>query len=377
MSISVKKVTSKNGIMDFIKLPWKIYKNNPNWVPPLIAEEKERFDKSKYPFFEHSEADFFLAEKDGELVGRIAAIKNNNHLKTYNDDLGFFGFFESIDDQEVANALFDKAEEWLDKRGLKAVRGPENYSQNDEIGLLIDAFDLPPTIMMTYNPEYYIDLYKNYGFAKEKDVLAYVIHDAEEIPERLARSIDVIEKRYKFTIRQFDSSNFEEEAERVVSVYNEAWSKNFGAVKLTDSEIQHLKEQLKPIIVPEMVFIAEVNDRPVGVSLSIPDINRILKDLNGRLLPTGIFKLLWQKFTNWKNISFVRVLIMGVLEEYRHMGIDMAFYYYTFKNGIEFGFNSGEMSWILEDNHAMRNALGRLDNCRPYKTYRLYQKDIG
>ncbi|MCF7886678.1 MAG: N-acetyltransferase [Candidatus Marinimicrobia bacterium] len=376
MGLVVEKVKNKSEMKKFIKLPWRIYEDDEDWVPPLLAEEKEKFNKEKYPFFEHSEADFFLARQDGKILGRIAAIKNNNHLDTYNDDLGFFGFFECINDQKVANALFNKAEQWLKKRGLKKIRGPENYTQNDEIGLLVDAFDLPPTIMMTYNPRYYIDLLNNYGFSKEKDVLAYVIKNAEEIPDRLARNIEIIEKRYDFTINQIDMKNFERDAEKVVSVYNEAWSKNWGAVKLTDSEIEHLKEQLKPILVPEMVYIAEVNGKPVGVSLTIPDVNRVLKDMNGRLLPTGIFKLLWQKLTGWKDVHFVRVLILGVLEEYRHMGIDMAFYYYTFKNGLKLGFNSGEMSWILEDNYPMRNALERLDNCHPYKTYRLYQKEI-
>ena len=376
MSLTIQKVTDKSELKQFIKLPWKIYEDNENWIPPLIIDEKGKFNKDEYPFFEHSDADFFLAKKGEKNVGRIAAIKNNNHLKTHNDGVGFFGFFECINDQEVADALFRKAEIWLKERDLEYIRGPENYTQNDEMGLLVDAFDLPPTIMMTYNPEYYIDLLKNYGFSKEKDVLAYVIEDAEEIPDRLERSINIIEKRYDFTIRKFDKSNFERDANKVASVYNEAWSKNWGAVKLTDSEIEYLKKELKPILVPDMVFIAEVDGKPVGVSLSIPDVNRILKDMNGRLFPTGIFKLLWQKFNNWKDIHFVRVLIMGVLEEYRHMGIDMAFYYYTFKNGIRMGFNSGEMSWILEDNYPMRNALERLDNCHPYKTYRVYQKDI-
>ena len=376
MSLQVKKVEGKSDLNKFIKLPWKIYEDDEYWVPPLLIDEKERFNKDKYPFFEHSDADFFLAVENGSVLGRIAAIKNNNHLKTYGDDLGFFGFFESVNDQKVANALFERAEEWLDKRGLTQVRGPENYNQNEEVGTLVEGFDSTPTIMMTYNPEYYIDLITNYGFTKEKDLLAYAINNAERIPDRLERKINIIEKRYDFNVRQFDSSNFEAEANKVVSVYNDAWSKNFGAIKLTDSEIEHLKDELKPILVPEMVFIAEVDDKPVGVSLTIPDVNRVLHDLNGRLLPTGIFKLLWQKLTKWKDVHFARVLILGVLEEYRHMGIDLAFYYYTFKNGIELGFNSGEMSWILEDNYPMRNALERLYGCHPYKTYRLYQKDI-
>jgi hypothetical protein len=376
MSVIVSKVTSKKDLQQFIKLPWKIYQNDENWVPPLLTDEKEKFNKNKFPFFEHSEAELFLARKNGEVAGRIAAIKNNNHLKTYQDDVGFFGFFECINDQDVADALFAAAEKWVAQRGLKKIRGPENYSQNETMGVLLNAFDKAPVIEMTYNPQYYVSLIENYKFLKIKDVYAYALHNITEIPERIARKVGIAEKRYNVNIRPVELKNLDEEARKVVEIYNQAWSENWGAVKLTEKEMEHIKNQLKMILMPGMAFLAEIDGKPVGTSLTIPDINQILIKMNGRLFPFNIFRLLWQKLRNWKDINFVRVYIMGVLEEHRHKGIDLAFYYYTFKNSLKKGIHAGEMSWILEDNTPMINALERLPGIEKYKTYRLYQKVI-
>lgn len=356
----------------FIRLPWKIYKNDPNWVPSLVIQEKEKFDKNKFPFFEHSEADFFVAEKDGEIVGRIAAIKNNNHLKVYNDNTGFFGFFESINDQNVANALFDTANNWLKERELKKVRGPENYSQNEEAGLLIDAFDKPPVIMMTYNPSYYINLIENYGFKKKMDLYAYNIKNAEQIPSRLQNAVSLLKKRYNFNIRKVNVKNIDAEIEKIKSIYDTAWSENWGAVPFTKSEIEHLKKELIQILIPDLAFIAEIDNKPVGVSLTVPDINEALIKINGRLFPFGLVKLLWYQ----RKIKGVRVLILGIIPGQRNKGIDTALYYETFKNGLKKGFHNGEMSWILENNYPMRNALEKIYGAKIYKTYRLYEKNI-
>ncbi len=376
MTLIVRQVSKKKDLKQFIRLPWKIYKDNKNWVPPLLIDEKEKFNKNKFPFFEHSDADFFLAERNGEIVGRIAAIKNNNHLKTYQDDVGFFGFFESINDQAVANALFEKAELWLANRGLKTIRGPENYSQNETMGVLLNAYDRPPVIEMTYNPPYYVDLIENYQFKKIKDVYAYALENIQKIPDRIAKTVHIAEKRYNVTIRPIEIKNLDDDAHKIVDIYNQAWSENWGAVKLTDKEMAHIKNELKMILIPNMALLAEIDGKPVGTSLTIPDINQLLIKMNGHLFPFNIFRLLWQKLRGWKDIDFVRVYIMGVLEEYRHMGIDLAFYYYTFKHSLEMGINAGEMSWILEDNYPMINALERIPNIKRYKTYRLYQKDI-
>ncbi|HCL00047.1 MAG TPA: N-acetyltransferase [Candidatus Marinimicrobia bacterium] len=373
MSIEIVPVHTKNEMTQFIKFPWKIYSGNPNWVPPLLSEQKKMFSKQRSPFFEHSDAEFFLAKRNGEITGRIAAIKNNNHLKVYNDGVGFFGFFEAINDRETAHALFEKAAAWLKKQGLKYIRGPENYSQNETAGLLIDAFDQPPVIEMTYNPPYYIDLIESAGFKKKMDLYAYSIKDVNDIPNRLARAVKKIRKSADFTVREINMKKLDEDVKRVKLVYNAAWAENWGAVPLTDNEIEDLKNNLKPVIIPDMALIAEIDGNPVGVSFTIPDINEALIKLrSGRLFPFGIFKLLWYN----RKITGTRTVIMGVLKEHRHKGIDIVFYYETFKNGLRRGFNKGEMSWILENNLHMRRALEKIYGTHIAKTYRLFEKEM-
>lgn len=372
MAITVTPVVSSHERRAFIRFPWKIYSGNPYWAPPLLSKQKSLFNRRKFPFFEHSEAEFYLARQDEQIVGRIAAIKNNNHLKVYKDGVGFFGFFECIDDQEVADALFKRAEEWLAARGLTKIRGPENYSQNEDCGLLIDAFDRPPVIMMPYNPPYYQQLLENYGFQKAIDLYAYAIEYADRIPDRLERAAQQIYQQADFTVRQVNLKKIDEEIVKIRAVYNSAWAENWGAVPLTDREIDHLKKQLLQIVNPKICFIAEKNGQPIGVSIAVPDLNEILIKLNGRLFPFGIFKLL----TGYKKITGVRVLIMGVLKEHRHKGVDLLFYYETFKNGLSCGYNHGEMSWILENNLPMRRALEKIYGTKIYKTYRLYEKSI-
>lgn len=373
METYVTPVKTKREMRRFIRFPWKIYRGNTAWVPPLISEQKAMFDRMKFPFFEHSEVEFFLAYRNRRVVGRIAAICNNNHLKIYHDETGFFGFFESIDDQSVADALFIAAEDWLKRHGLKRVRGPENYSQNEECGLLIDAFDKPPVMMMTYNPPYYPKLIEAAGFKKAIDMYAYAIEGADKVPERLASAVAEIRKNADFTVRNIDLNKLDEEVELIKKVYNAAWSENWGAVPFTDSEVEHLKNALKQIVIPEMVFIAEIEGEPVGVSLTAPDINQALIHLNGRLFPIGIFKLLWYS----RRINKARVIIMGVMKEHRHKGIDTLFYYETFHNGLKHGFNCGEMSWILENNAPMRRALEKIYGTKIDKTYRIFEKPIG
>jgi len=371
--VNVFPVRTKKDLKKFIMLPWKIYKGDKNWVPPLIIDQKETFNKKKFPFFEHSDAEFFLAESDGEIVGRIAAIKNNNHLKIYNDGVGFFGFFESVNDVEVARALFERAEEWLKSQGLKKSRGPANYSVNEEIGLLVKGFDSPPVIMMPYNPKYYQDLISSLGYEKVMDLYAYqIVKQSDNVPKLLEEKVKMIKSRASFVVRKIDMKKLDEEVEKIKVIYNQAWSENWGAVPLTDKEIEHFKNNLKLIVDPDLVFIAERNGKPVGLSLTIPDFNEVLIKLNGRLLPFGIFKLLYYK----KKIRGVRTLIMGVLKEHRKIGIDTVFYYETFKNGLKKGYEKCEMSWILESNRLMKYAIENLGVARQYKTYRIFEKQI-
>lgn len=373
MDFSIRALDSKkrSDRNTFINMAWDIYKNDPNWVPPLKLDQHTLLNPEKHPFHEHAKSQLYVAEQNGKVLGRIAAFVNYKHNEFWDDNVGFFGFFECINDQEVANGLFTNACNWLKSENRSHIRGPFNWSTNEECGLLVDAFDSDPVIMMTYNPPYYIDLIEKACFNKEKDLYAYHIQNAHEIPERLERGIQVLKKRYNFTMRTLDMKNFWDEVERVKKVYNEAWSKNWGAVPMTDDEFDHLAKDLKLIVDPDLCFIAEMDGEIVGFSLTIPDANQAIKKANGRLFPLGIVKLLWYK----RKLDFVRVLALGVIEEYRTHGIDTAMYFETFKNGFEKGYTSGEMSWILEDNYPMRNALERM-GAEIYKTYRIYQQPL-
>jgi len=369
--INIRTVNSKAELKAFIKFPWEIYKGNSNWVPPLIIDRMEFLNREKNPFFQHSDAELFTADKNGSIVGRIAAVKYSRHLETYNDGTGFFGFFECVDDKEVAHTLFQRAEGWLSDQGLKAVRGPMNFTINDECGLLVNAFDLPPVLLMTYNPPYYQELIESYGFEKAQDLFAYRITRPEDIPDRLKRAMKILEKRHGIRIRTVNIKDFDNEVERVHRIHDQAWSENWGAVPLTKDEFHKIGKELKMILDPDLVFMAEANGTPVGVTVCVPNMNVALKHANGRLLPFGLFKILWHK----RKIDSLRVLIMGVLKEYRHMALDTAMYFKLMEASLAKGYQWAEMSWILESNTSMRRVLERLD-CKLYKTYRIYEKAI-
>lgn len=370
-SIQIVPVTNKKEQMEFIKFPWKIYKNDPYWVPPLIIDMKKMMNRDKYAFFEHSKVDFFLARRNGKTVGRIAAILNNRHNQVHNDNIGFFGFFETLNDAEVAKSLLDTASDWCRQKGLESIRGPMNYSQNDTCGLLIDSFDSSPVILMTYNPEYYIGLIENYGFKKAMDLYAYYLSAEKQMPKRLIRVAEKIKKELNITIRPIRMKNFQEEVNKVKKVYNAAWSPNWGFVPLTDNEIEQIAMDLKPAVDPDIVYMAEDNGEPVGFSLAIPDMNIAIKKANGRLFPTGLLKILWNK----RKIDGLRVVIMGVIPEYQKRGIDSVFYWETYRNGVKKGYKWGEFSWILENN-VMMNRAARMMGAHVYKTYRVYEKQL-
>ena len=370
-TIEITRVTSKKDLKDFIKLPWKIYKNDPNWVPPLISQQKANFDKKKHPFFEHSEADFFIARKGKELVGTIVAILNNRHNKVHEENVGFFGFFETVQDYNVAEKLLDTVMDWAKSKKLDYIRGPENYSQNEVSGLVVDGFDSPPAILMAHNPPYYKDFLEQYGFTKAMDMWAYCMDKDTQIPERLIKVVERIKARSDVTFRNINKKILNKEVEKVKYIYNHAWEKNWGFVPLTDREIDHIADELKPIVDPDIVFFAEKDGEPIGFSLAAPDINQALQKINGRLFPFGIFKLLYHA----RKINRLRVIIMGVVKEYRNKGIDSVFYLDTYRKGVEKGYNWGEFSWILETNDPMNTALRNI-GAKVYKTYRIYEKKV-
>jgi len=369
--VRIRPVTSRWQRRAFIKFPWKIYRNDPLWVPPLIGQLKETFHSRKNPFYEHAEVQLFLADRGDLPVGRIAAVVNRAHNEFHDERTGFFGFFECVNDREAAKKLLDAARDWLRQRDMKTLRGPANFSSNDEWGMLVQGFDMSPVLMMPYNPPYYPELLEGYGLAKAKDLYAYRMLITEGLPDRLRRMADKIEQREGLTIRPIDMKNFDQELKRIKNIYNNAWSKNWGFVPMSEAEFDHLAKQLKPLIVPELVLFAEVNGRPAGFSLTLPDYNQALKHLNGRLFPFGILKLMWHS----RRIDHPRILVMGVVHEYQRRGIDAVFYVKTWDAGKARGYTWGEMSWILEDNEMMKRAM-ELMGGKVYKTYRIYEMKI-
>jgi hypothetical protein len=370
-AIEIKPVLTKQDISQFIKLPWKLYTNDPSWVPPLLMDRKKLIDKKNNPFYKHSDAEFFLAYRDGEIVGRIGAIVNHNHIKEHNEKVGFFGFFESINDQNVANALFKTAREWLKQHGMTAMRGPANPSVNDEYGLLIDGFNRPPVILMPYNPPYYAKLIEGAGLTKVKDLYAYHVSKDRSLNERLTKISERARQREGLTFRTINMKEFDKEVAVIKSLYNRAWQYNWGAVPMTDEEFDYLAADLKQIIVPELVILAEFKGEPVGFSLSIPDLNIALKyNKGGYLLPAIVRMLVHKKKINW-----ARVLVLGVVPERLKTGAASVLFYETARRCVEKGYPDGEASWVLEDNLMMNRAAEFL-NADRYKTYRLYQTDL-
>ena len=370
MSIKVKPVNDKRELKKFIKLPWKIYKNDKYWVPPLISQMKEKFNPDKHPYHDFATLQPFLAYKDSEPVGRIVGHINPRHNEIHNENIGFFGFFESIPDQDVAKALFDTASEWVKNQGKEAIRGPMNFSTNEECGLLIKGFYKSPMIMMTYNPQYYQKYIEDYGFKKAKDIYAFWAN-YKEIPERFSKFMKKISRRADFTIRKLNPKKFKEEVKTVFKVYNEAWKNNWGYVPMTPHEFEHTADELKQIIDFDYVYLAEIKGKPIGFSLTLPDFYQALKKINGRLLPFGWLKLLLAS----RSINQVRVITLGVVPKYKNRGIDVAFYHKTIQNAMRKGQARGEMSWILEDNDRMINAAKKMGG-EIYKIYRIYDKKL-
>lgn len=371
MSLQLEPVQSRPALREFILFPWRIYRGDPNWVPPLLVEQRLLFNKAKHPFYEHGEVQPFLARRDGQVVGRIAAIVNRAHNEFHKDTVGFFGFFESIDDVQVARALLQAAGDFVKARDMTLLRGPMNFSMNEECGLLCEGFERPPAVMMTYNPRYYIRLFEDAACRKVKDLLAYRM-TRPEVSDRLRRIAPVLEKRTRLKIRKLNMKDFWAEVARVREVYNKAWKDNWGFVPMTDAEFRKLARDMKLIMDPDLVWLAENSDgQPVGFSLALPDINQALAKVNGRLFPFGILKLLYHR----RHLDGVRVLTMGVIPEYRRRGVDVVFYWRTYDAAVKKGYIWGELSWVLEDNELMKEAAMMI-GARPYKTYRIYDRPL-
>ncbi len=374
MSIKIIPANSSKEIKKFIDFQHELYRGDTNYVPELFIAQKEMFDKKKYPFYEHGEVQCFLAYRNDKVVGRIAAVNNKRYNEYHNSNIGFIGFFDFEDDLSVAKELLGTAKQWLAKFKFDRILGPMNFSTNETAGLLVDGYNYPPMVMMTYNSAYYEKIYEALGFAKEMDLYAYAIN-GKTLSDKAVRLCNVLEKRLasrNITIRNLNLKDFKNEAARIKSIYNSAWEKNWGFVPFSDKEFDHLAEALKLTLDPKFGFIAEHEGKPIGFSVALPDINEITKNFRkGRLLPFNIFKLLWNK-NKTKNI---RVVTLGVIEGYRRKGIEAVFYARTINEGRNSGKYMAEASWILENNAEMNQAAVNLNGER-YKTYRIYGMDV-
>ena len=369
----VVPVSSKRELANFIDFPHDLYKDDPNYVPELFIAQRDLL--TTHPFHKHSSLQTFLAYDDDKIVGRIAAILNVNHNKFNHANDGFFGFFDCINDQETANILFSEAAAWLTNQGINGkFIGPVNFSTNEASGLLVEGFDSPPMLMMTYNAPYYADLIEKAGFAKQIDMIAW--HwEADSYDDRSVRLLDALQNRLKrnnILIRKVNLKNFKAEAAALREVYNSAWDHNTGFVPLTDDEFSYLAKDLKMILDTDFALVAEQDGKLVGFGLALPNYNEIFKTIKrGRLLPTGIFKLLLGK----SKIRSIRIYALGVIDGYRKMGIEAVLYGTIIKEYKRKGFTHAEAGWTLENNTLINEAIKAI-NGDPYKKYRLYEKEI-
>lgn len=374
MEINIVEVSSNRDKKKFIDFPHELYKDDPNYVPEIYIGQKELLSEKKNPFFRHSKVQLYLAYKGGKIVGRIAAIQNNEYNKFANANVGYFGMFDVIEDYSVAEKLLDTATTWVKEKGHDSILGPANFSTNDTAGLLVDGFDRPPVIMMVYNKPYYLTFLEKYGFAKQMDMLAYHVTE-ETVNKKSVRIANMIGERLAkkgITVRSVDMKKFKAEVAKIREIYLGAWDKNWGFVPPTPAEFDHLAEGLKLVVDPDFALIAEKDGKAIAFALAVPDVNVIARTIKkGRLLPTGIFKLLFQK----KKIKRLRIILLGVLEDYRKLGIEGVFYARIISRGIEKGYNEAEASWILDNNEMMKKGVEGV-NMVPYKRYRMLEKKL-
>jgi GNAT superfamily N-acetyltransferase len=353
----------------FILFPFELYKNDPFYSPLLIKDQKIYFSHEN-PFFRHEKVRLYIALKDGRVSGRIVSIINYRHLSIHNDKAGFFGFFESINDPEVSEALLRRVADDLKEAGLEVMRGPMNLSTNEECGFLIEGFEEPPMLLTPYNPPYYNDLMKAGGLNKSKDLLAYITDVPSSLNQKVNRVAEIAEKR-GVTVRKVNMDRLEDDLLSFKLIYNEAWKNNWGFIPFLDDEIRYMAHQLKSIIVPELMLIAEYKDEPVGFLGLIPDYNVVLRVMKGRLNPLTLLKALFAM----RKVKSLRLLLLGIVPKFRNRGVDALLFREGFKEVKKRGFKKVEFSWILEDNLQVQRLV-ELTGARLYKKFRIYEKRI-
>ena len=366
----VRPVESRADLTRFIKYPFTKYRDDPHWVPPLIFDERRKFDPRKNPFYEHARVALFLAERNNEVVGRVAAIDDDNHNITHDDNLVFFGFFEAAD-RAAAIALLNRVEEWGRALGREAVRGPVNPSMNDGAGFQIDAYDTDPFVMMPYNPPEYPGYAEDAGYEKAKDLHAYLFERGWEVGEKIGRLAKLVRRRYQPIVRTADMKNFDAELKLLKRLYNEGWVENWGFVKYTEAEFDRLAAELKLIVDPELIVFVELEGEVAGLGLCLPDVNQVLKKARGRLLPSGLLAYLNRR----RIVDQLRLVILGITPEYRGKGLEAVVIDELYRYAIPKGYQRCECSWVLEDNKAIMRSL-EAAGAELYKTYRIYEKAL-
>jgi GNAT superfamily N-acetyltransferase len=376
--VSLRTVRNARDLRQFINLPYRLYKGDAYWVPPLRISQRDILNTRKHPFYRTSDVEMLLAVVEGRVAGRIMAILNHAHNDFHGERAGFFGFFESERRQEIATRLFEAAAQWLRSKGAEVIRGPFNPSTNYECGLLVEGFDAPPRIMCTYNPPWYAELVEACGFRKAMDLYAYDISNDYFIhSDKLSRVAERLKKKDRITVRTVNLKNFAEEVQVIRRVYNDAWSKNWGFVPVSEEEFDHLAKDLKQLVDPRVVMIAEQETtdgsrQPIGFFLAVPDINIALKRVrDGRLMPFGLLKLLWYS----RKINFIRIITMGIVRSHQSLGAGSILLSEIHERGPAAGYPDGEMSWVLESNTMMIRAAEMIGG-RLSKTYRIYEKSI-
>jgi hypothetical protein len=373
MAIEVRAIELPRDTVAFVRSWWPIYKDDPHWVPPLMLDRKAFFDPAKNPYFKHATVQCWMAYRDGEAVGTIAATVDHE-LQKHEPGVGLFGFFEFVDDVEVARPLVEAAQSWLKGQGMTVMRGPFNFNSNHEFGCLVDGFDTDPCVANPHNSAYYPAIYDQLGFAKAMDWYAYWL-DKGETPKTIAAISERFLKRNPaVTLRPFNPKKLDEEARLFREIYNDAWEQNWGHIYIHDDEFYWSANNFKPLLDPRLCWFAYVGDECAAATITFPDYNQVVKKMNGSLFPLGWWHLL-SAWMGWTPPDALRVFVLGVKKKYQHMPLGAPLYIKTWENGYNMKIRGAEASLILETNVKMRGAMEKL-GARIYKTYRTYEMAI-
>ncbi len=372
-TLEIRPVSGRADQKAFLNLAKKIYANDPNWIPPIWSVQEGLVGFKKHPFWEFSRGRALIAVQNGETVGRILAVVNDRHNERYNEKRGFFGFFECIDNQQVAHGLLDAAAAWLREQGMTDVRGPVNPSLNYEIGLLIEGFETPPTFMMTYNPPYYEALLTSWGLEKTQDAYAYDVdvNMLKDVDPKIINVVNQVQERFAVNTRPLDRKNLKVDINSFIHIYNQSLQNTWGYVPMSDQEVEHMARDLKMLIVPDLTSIAEVEGKPVGAGFALLDFNPIIKQIGGKLFPFGFLRILFGR----KGIKRVRLISTNVLPEWQRWGLGLVLWMRVIPAAMDFGIREAELSWVLESNHLSRGTIER-GGGKLKKTYRLYDRNL-